>query len=161
MYDGYSAASIRGIMKSEQGELPPQRFQAQADPLFLPVKAKIHELSLARLESMHLPPGVLPEEKLAQLETQMWDVTYAPSPTSRELADPEVRSYDVAVKLVAKMDSVAFLRFFGVGFAFARTEVGGLTVSRRLPSTTSWFACTIRAFTSRSKSTPSFARPLS
>ena len=58
--------------------------------------AKVHELSLQRLDSLNLPPEVDREKKLADLERQMKEVVL-----------------EQANVLVAKMDSVRFLRFFG------------------------------------------------
>ncbi|ORY89766.1 acyltransferase-domain-containing protein [Leucosporidium creatinivorum] len=60
------------------------------------VTAKIRQLSEERLEALHLPPEVDRQEKLASLERQLREVVL-----------------EVADGLVAKMDSVRFLRFFG------------------------------------------------
>ncbi|KAL8292445.1 hypothetical protein RQP46_001057 [Phenoliferia psychrophenolica] len=77
-YEGYSARCIKDLLQSG------------------PVTAKIRELSETRLATLNLPPGVDHERKLADLESQLNDVTY-----------------DMALNLCAKMDSVPFLRFFG------------------------------------------------
>jgi hypothetical protein len=66
------------------------------------VKDKIHELSVERLETLNLGPDVDRKRKLADLEKQLKDV-----------------AYDTAVTLVARMDSVAFLRFFGVSLSLS------------------------------------------
>lgn len=60
------------------------------------VTAKIRQLSEERLEKLHLPPDTDREAKLRSLERQLGEVTFK-----------------IADGLVAKMDSVRFLRFFG------------------------------------------------
>ncbi|SCV69844.1 BQ2448_1238 [Microbotryum intermedium] len=60
------------------------------------VRKKIKQLALERLESLDLPPTADREKKLAQLEKQLTEV-------SLQFADG----------MVAKMDSVRFLKFFG------------------------------------------------
>ncbi|KAM0748457.1 acyltransferase-domain-containing protein [Meredithblackwellia eburnea MCA 4105] len=78
MYEGYSAKCIHDLLNSPT------------------VSAKIQELSVQRLATLHLDPSVNKEQKLAELEQQMRDVTY-----------------DIAIHLCARMDSAPFLRFFG------------------------------------------------
>ncbi|KDE03677.1 hypothetical protein MVLG_05866 [Microbotryum lychnidis-dioicae p1A1 Lamole] len=60
------------------------------------VRKQIKQLALERLESLDLPPEANREKKLAQLEKQLTEV-----------------SLQYADGVVAKMDSVRFLKFFG------------------------------------------------
>lgn len=119
MYDGYSAKQIKAITESPQGRQPPEpsrralsRFADSVPPLT--VTAKIRQLSEDRLETLHLPPEVDRQKKLASLEQQLREVVL-----------------EVADGLVAKMDSVRFLRFFGasVNILLARMHDQGIHIS--------------------------------
>lgn len=100
MYEGYSATCIRRLLESDAGwSHSSKRSYSQLNVSLDTVCAKVHELSAARLETLHLPPEVDRVRKLEELEAQMRDVTY-----------------EVAVGLCTRMDSAPFLRFFGVRF---------------------------------------------
>lgn len=77
------------------------------------VNAQIKKLSEERLAKLNLPADVNKEQKLASLERQLKEQTLK---VSAELLSPfhlADTPLQIANGLVAKMDSVRFLRFFG------------------------------------------------